>query len=187
MTRCHHRGAAAFLSAFALGSCADSKEPFLQPAFIGSPQVLAAMTHRARGERWELRSDSVEVHGPSGAVRRVALPGAATSASRDSCPPDLLLDRSGAAYVSSNAMPVLWRIDPASQDVRRMEIRLEEDEGRDIGFARLAWSTGGRVIYAVSSPPGALWRIDLDQGTASKVRPTAAGREGCDTAWSIAR
>jgi sugar lactone lactonase YvrE len=187
MKQCPARGLAAIVAAVSITSCADSREPLLLPAFAGSPEVLAAMTHRARGERWDLRASSVVVRGPSGVARAIELPGATVSGSRDSCPPDLLLDRSGAAYVSSNAMPVIWRIDPASHAVERLEIRLEEDADRDIGFSRLAWGTSGRTMYAASSPPGALWRIDLDHLSASKVRGTDRGRDGCDGAGSVAR
>ena len=30
----------------------------------------------------------------------------------DACPPGLAIDPSGAAFVSSSVLPVLWRIDP---------------------------------------------------------------------------
>jgi hypothetical protein len=76
------------------------------------------------------------------------------------CAPDLALGPNGEALVSSNVVPTLWRIDPATLTASRHELVLEEDRGRDIGFTGLVYSPVQGAFFAVSALHGSMWRID---------------------------
>ena len=167
---------AAFLP---LAGCTEITE--VSPA-AEAANVVRVQNDLTHGRQWQLGWGSVSIHdvAAEGARRTLALPGASQSGSRDSCPPDLLLSRTGVGFASSNAHPAIWRIVPDSLVVERLDIRVDADEGREFGFARLAWGPDERVMYAMSSPPGALWRIDLASATATRVQATATGMEACE-------
>src|SRR5687768_14581881 len=67
-----------------------------------------------RNRVWLLDRDGVSLyHNRTGQLlQRIALPGWTFVDRQFGCPPDLALDQSGAVFVSSNVLPVLWRIDP---------------------------------------------------------------------------
>ena len=102
-------------------------------------------------------------------VKSISLQGANLSASRDTRLPDMLLARSGAMIVSSNAQPSLWRISPERFEVERFDVEVDRDHDKDFGFSDLAWSADGRELHAVSAATGSAWRIDLARGKATKV------------------
>jgi hypothetical protein len=132
-----------------------------------SPQQVAL--DPARGLRWELRRDSVFVYDiETGALRRrVPLPGATFSASRDSCLPGMILGRLGAVIVSSNVHPRLWRISPARFEVEVLDIEVGSE--KEFGFSALAWGATEGTLYAAASPGRAKWLIDPAAGSAVEV------------------
>ena len=91
----------------------------------------------------------------------------------------MLLSRSGALIVSSNAQPSLWRISPSRFEVERYDIEVDSDRDKDFGFTGLTWGTDEKVLYAVGTPTGTLWRIDLVSARASKVDLSTSTREAC--------
>ena len=107
------------------------------------------------------------------------MPGAVFAGDRDSCPPDMLLSRSGAVIVSSNAHPRLWRISPAHFEVEVYDLALGSDNDKDIGFGDLEWGRSESVLLASASPAGAPWRIDLGTGVATKLATSVAARGPC--------
>ena len=115
-------------------------------------------------------------------VRRVELSGAILAQIHYTCLPDLALDRSGAAFVSSNAEPVLWRIDPASFELRRYDIVPEEDRNNDFGFTGLAFAGEEGVLFGASAVMGSLWRIELGSAKARKVALSSPIRGACGLA-----
>jgi hypothetical protein len=173
------------LSGLAIAACTES------PATMGEvPSSQAEGLHTAavrvrmdspRARRWELGWGAVFVYDVlSGQlVRRIPLTRASLSGARGTCRPDLVVSRSGAVIVSSNAQPVLWRIDPASFEVRRYDIALDSDRSKDFGFSALAWDADEKTLYAASAVMGTLWRIDLDTATASRIELTAPIRGAC--------
>jgi len=125
----------------------------------------------ARGRRWTLDWDGLAVHDvATGAlVRRVILPGAIFVGARDVAPPDLVLSRSGAALVSSNATARMWRVSPERFEVEVYDLALGSDEDKDFGFSSLKWGVGERALLASDSVTGSPWRIDLRSATAQKL------------------
>jgi hypothetical protein len=109
-------------------------------------------------------------------ARFVALPDWQWAGEPYGCTPDLVIGRMGEALVSSDVLPVLWRIDPRTFAVRKHELALDADTGRDVGFSRLSYSKD-RALLAVSDLHGTLWRIDLSRDKAQKLSGSVA--KGC--------
>jgi hypothetical protein len=89
------------------------------------------------------------------------------------CAPDLAVGPGGEVIVSSNVLPVLWRVDAATFKVTRHDLRLESDGGRDVGFSRLEYSRKTGAYYATSGVQRSVWRIDAGLGAAHKIRDGA--------------
>jgi hypothetical protein len=102
-------------------------------------------------------------------VARVDLPGWHWAGAPYGCTPALALGPKGEALVSSDVLPVLWRIDPETLAVSRHELTLDEDSGRDIGFSALAYSAKLGTFVAVACTGGARWRVDSFLKRAQKI------------------
>jgi len=127
----------------------------------------------ARDRIWLLGLEDVRVYDAEGKrlIKKIALPG--WSVARFACDPDMVLDGSGAAIVSSNVQARLWRIDADSLEVSDHTIRLQDRENWDVGFGALAIAADGTLL-ALTSVSESLWRIDLRKGSASMVAPVGA-------------
>jgi hypothetical protein len=127
----------------------------------------------ARNRIWLLGLDNVRVYDGQSKrlIRTIALP--SWSVARLACDPDMVLDRSGSAIVSSNVQSRLWRVDADSFEVREHPITLQGRERWDVGFAALAIGGDGTLL-ALTSVSKSLWRIDLVKGSASMTAPEAA-------------
>jgi hypothetical protein len=107
-------------------------------------------------------------------LRRVALPDWVVAGPGDACAPDLVLEPSGAAIVSSNVVPILWRVDPQRLEARPIFLKLDADTDKDVGFTNLAFAADGS-LNAAGATVASSWRIDVSAGTASKLLSPAAG------------
>lgn len=101
-------------------------------------------------------------------IRTVELPNWMLSTHEDMCLPDLAIDEHGAAFVSDNMQPKLWRIDPADFSIYERTVRRDAFRDLDAGFTALAIGEGG-VMFAAMAAPGLLWRIDTDVFRAENV------------------
>ena len=130
-------------------------------------QALRVKVDPARNRLWVLGLQDVFVYDISTkqAIRRVALP--AWSVAGIQCLPDMILDPSGSAFVSSNAEPRLWKIDAEGFSVKEHAIRLLGKENWDTGFGALAIGDDG-TLFGLSSFTGSLWRIDIARSSAKK-------------------
>ena len=131
-----------------------------------------------RNRIWLLGLEDVRVYDATSErlIRRVALPG--WSVARNACDPDLVLDESGSAIISSNVQARLWRIDGGTLTVSERDITLQERENWDVGFTALAPADNGKLL-AVTSLAGSFWSIDLDKGIALMAAPSAALQNLC--------
>jgi hypothetical protein len=168
MSKCH---AVIFVM---LAGCAESWAPVAEPSAVreeSAHEVLRVKEDRARGRRWELGWGAAYVYDVASGqlVRRIPLPRASFAAAREACLPDMLLSRSGALIVSSNANPALWRISPTRFEVELFDIAVDSNKDNDFGFSGLAWDVDEKVLYAASAVMGTLWRIDLESAAASKI------------------
>ena len=123
-----------------------------------------------RDRIWLLGVNNVRVYDGQSKrlIREIELPN--WSVARFACDPDMVLDASGSAIVSSNVQPRLWRIDASSLEVSEHAITLEGREGWDVGLGALAINTDGALL-ALTSVSESLWSIDLGKGSARMFVP----------------
>jgi hypothetical protein len=131
-------------------------------------QALRVQVDATRKRLWVLGMQNAYVYDidERQLIRRIALP--ARSVAGIQCAPDLILDRSGNAFISSNAEPRLWQISAADFSIKEHAIRMVGKEGWDSGFGALAFSADG-TLFGLSAFAGTLWRIDPARSSASQV------------------
>jgi hypothetical protein len=134
--------------------------------------ALRVRKDEARNRHWVLTLQGVRVYDAATKqlIREIALP--AWSVARIACDPDMVLDESGSAIISSNAEAKLWRVDGDSYAVGVRDIRLHEREQWDAGFGALAYSADGTLL-ASTHQGGTLWRVDIEKGSAHIVLANA--------------
>ena len=101
------------------------------------------------------------------------------------CTPDLAVDAQGAVVVTSNVVPVVWRIDPTTAQVTRHELALDADEGKEFGFTNIRYARHQRAFFAFSATQGSLWRIDPQLCRAQKIHQLDAPARECLAASSL--
>lgn len=153
----------------------------------GRPQAQfeVVRTDAARNRLWVLDQDSLTVYDGTNRrrLRRLILPDWVLAGPRDSCPPGLVLDSSGAAFVSSNVLPVLWRVGPQKFQLTRIDLALDADNDKEVGFTGLSFAGDGTLL-AAGATFGSRWRIDLRAATASKLASYPSSAAVCDAAVS---
>ena len=112
-------------------------------------------------------------------LRQIALPKWSVVPFDFACMPDMALDASGSAFISSNAQPKLLQIDADSFELKEHEIILRGKEQWDLGFGALAFAQDGTLL-ALSSPVGMLWSIDVGKASARIVEANASFRDVCE-------
>jgi hypothetical protein len=137
-------------------------------AGAGGADVLRVRHDAARNRTWLLGVDSVRVYDAASKhlIREVVLSN--WSVGRFVCAPDLAIDSSGAAVISSNVQARLWRVDADSFEVKEREISLQGKERWDVGFGALTFAADGSLLGLVSTG-GSLWKINVDKGSARVV------------------
>ena len=132
----------------------------------------------ARNRIWLLGLEDVRVYDAASErlISRVALPN--WSVARYGCEPDMVLDESGSAFVSSNVQARLWRIDGGSFTVNERNITLQGRGNWELGFTALAPAGNGKLM-ALTTPAGSFWSIDLEKGIAHMAAPAAALQNVC--------
>lgn len=155
-----------------------------QPAAAGnesratawSRHVLDAEHHRV----WVLNAAGVTVYDAiSGKAVRVLLPGWHYAGSPYGCLPAITLGPKGEALISSDVVPVLWRVSRDPLQVTRHELRLDADNDKDIGFTLIAHSPSDGGFVAASGPHGSVWRIDRELRNARKMMRRVPRGLGC--------
>ena len=142
--------------------------PLLKSHEQGEQRALRIKVDATRNRLWVLGLEHVYVYDITGKqlIRRVLLPN--RSVAGFVCSPDMALDRSGSAFISSNVESRLWRIDAEDFGIKAQEITLHAGAGRDIGFGALAFATDG-ALFALTAHEGSLWRIDAVTLIASEI------------------
>ena len=122
-----------------------------------------------RGRTWVLAGNGLFLEEAGKGRRRVELAGWQRIVEPYSCPPDIAMGPAGEAVVTSNAMPVLWRIDPVTLEVSVHALELDTDNDKDFGFSSLVYSKRAAAYFAVSDLGGSVWKIDASLRHARKV------------------
>jgi hypothetical protein len=150
--------------------------------------ALRTRTDTVRGRVWLLSTDGhvhVYDHLSKRLLRQITLP--AWFVVKTPCMPDLILDRSGSAFISSNLRPWIWRINADTFEVRVHEVSLRGREDLDFGFATLAF-TGKGALYGLSPSANSVWNIDVIGASANMVEFYSPPLEECAlTAQSLDR
>jgi hypothetical protein len=134
----------------------------------------------ARNRVWLLNLHGVFVYTTTtGKLVEVPLPSWQWVDAPDSCPPDLALGPEGEVVVTSNVVPVLWRIDPNTLAVSMHELALDADNNKDVGFSRLVYSSEHNTYFAVSDVHGSLWQIDRSLREGRKIDRVDMARGAC--------
>jgi len=133
----------------------------------GERDALRIKTDTTRNRVWVLGPDDVRVYDTAKRpIRRIILSN--WSVAHFICDPDMVLDGSGSAIISSNVPARLWRIDADSFEVTQHEISLQGKEQWDIGFGALAFAADGTLV-ALTASANSLWQIDLARASASLI------------------
>lgn len=176
---------ASILTAIALAGCSQETAPSQGTATAlaaGADALQDGLRLRrddARQRIWVLGLDDVRVYDARGKrlVKQIVLPG--WSVARFICNPDMVLDSSGSAIISSNAQARLWRVDGNTFELTVREIRMHEREQWDVGFGALALAADG-TLFGLTSSGGSLWRIDVGSGSAHLVHLKPSVLNVCD-------
>ena len=154
----------------------------LPAGWVQSEQpLLRSQVDAERGRLWAMTLDGVDLYDVDTRrkVAHIRLPDWVWAGEPYSCAPDLALGPAGEALISSNVVPTLWRIDPASLAVSRHELVLDQDTGRDVGFTALVYSMEQGAFFAASGLHGSLWRIDPLLRRAQKITLSAPIPRAC--------
>ena len=81
--------------------------------------------------------------------------------------------------VTSNVLPVLWRIDPETLAVSVHHVQLDADADKDVGFSGLVYSERHGAYFAISELHGSMWRIDPLLRRAQKIALSEPVRGAC--------
>jgi hypothetical protein len=124
-----------------------------------------------RNRLWVLTLDEVRVYDTAKnrkrLIRKIELPN--WSVAQFICNPDMVLDSSGSAIISSNVQAMLLLIDADSFELKAREITLREREQWETGFRALTFAADGSLL-ALASMGGSLWKIDVTNADANMIR-----------------
>jgi hypothetical protein len=164
-------GAASLLSLAACESNVVQQPPSVDLGAAGNNTFnLRYQVDAARERIWWLTREGVFIHSAAAPEKiPVSLPGWLWAGAAYSCLPDLALGPRGEAVVTSNVLPVLWKIDPETLAVSVHRLQLDADADKDVGFSGLAYSARDGAYIAVSELHGSLWRIDPLLRRAQKI------------------
>jgi hypothetical protein len=174
--------AVAVIAAAMLSACDDS----LQRERPTATKLEVVRADPARNRLWVLDLEVISVYDNTNGrrLRRIVLPEWMVLPKKYSCLPDLALDSSGTAFVSSNVLPVLWRIEPQRYEVTRIELALDTDTDKDVGFTGLSFAGDGTLL-AAGAMAAALWQIDTSAASARKIASYPSVASGCDPATLV--
>lgn len=165
----------------ALASAAPTVARSASTEALDDVTLLRTVHDSKRNQTWVLKRDGVYLHdaGTQALKARVELPGWIYARPGYACAPAIALDAQGAAVVSSNAVPTLWRIDPVTRAVSVHVPTLDADSGRDFGFSGLLYAADQGAFFATAASHGSLWRIDPLLRRAQKIPLSAPISGAC--------
>jgi hypothetical protein len=133
----------------------------------------------AAEQTWVLSVDGVYLQQAGKARVAVRLPEWHWAHEPYACPPAIAIGPRGEALVTSNVLPVLWKIDPETLAVTVHSLELDADSDKDVGFSGLVYSARDNAYFAVSELHGTLWRIDPLLRRGQKIALSEPVRGAC--------
>jgi hypothetical protein len=140
------------------------------------------LRYRAQPERaraWVIDADGLFLEEARKPRRAVRLPEWQWAGEPYACAPDIAIGPRGEGVVTSNVLPMLWKIDPETLAVTVHRVQLDADTDRDVGFSGLVYSERNGAYFAVSGLHGSLWRIDPLLRRAQKIAVSEPVRGAC--------
>jgi hypothetical protein len=153
-------------------------------AFSLASGIAAAdpLRYRAQPERaraWVLDAQGLFLEQAGKPRRPIGLADWTWAGEPYACAPDIAIGPRGEIVVTSNVVPVLWKIDPDTLAVSVHRLQLDADADKDVGFSGLAYSERDGAWFAVSELHGSLWRIDPILRRAQKIALSEPARGAC--------
>ena len=145
--------------------------------FLAALSLFSATA--AAEQTWVLNVDGVFAQQAGKARVAVKLPEWQWAHEPYACPPAIAIGPRGEALVTSNVLPVLWKIDPQTLAVTVHRLQLDADSDKDVGFSGLVYSARDGAYFAVSELHGTLWRIDPLLRRAQKIALSEPVRGAC--------
>src|SRR5688572_5676621 len=130
------------------------------------------------GRAWAIDAGGLFLEEARKPRRAVALPGWQW-AGQPYCAPDIAIGPRGDVVITSNVLPVLWKIDPDTLQVSVHRLELDADMDKDVGFSGLVYSERNGAYFAVSELTRTLWRIDPLLRRAQKIGLSEPLRGAC--------
>jgi hypothetical protein len=140
------------------------------------------LRYRSQPERaraWVIDADGLFLEEARKPRRAVRLPEWQWAGEPYACAPDIAIGPRGEVVVTSNVLPVLWKIDPETLAVSVHRLQLDADTDKDVGFSGLVYSERNGAYFAVSEQHGSLWRIDPLLRRAQKIALSEPVRGAC--------
>lgn len=134
----------------------------------GTSSMIRYQVDEARLRSWWLTREGVVLRSAEDERRAIALPGWIW-ADAPHCPPDLAIGPKGEVLVTSNVVPMLWRVDPQTLAVTVHSLALDADSDKDVGFAALVYSAEQMAFIAYSDTQRSAWKVDLALKGATKI------------------
>lgn len=149
---------------------------------VSSSAAADPLRYRQQAERartWVIDANGLVLEEAGKPRRAVSLPDWHWAAEPYACAPDIAIGPRGEAVVTSNVLPVLWKIDPETLAVSMHRLQLDADADKDVGFSALVYSERNGAYFAVSEQHGSLWRIDPLLRRAQKIALSEPVRGAC--------
>jgi hypothetical protein len=145
--------------------------------FLAAVSLLSGTA--AAEQTWVLSTDGGYLQQARKARIEIKLPEWQWAHEPYACPPAIAIGPRGEALVTSNVLPVLWKIDPQTLAVTVHRLQLDADTDKDVGFSGLVYSARDGAYFAVSELHGTLWRIDPLLRRAQKIALSEPVRGAC--------
>jgi hypothetical protein len=155
---------------------------FLAAILVSGNAAADNLRYRAqpeRGRAWVIDAGGLFLEEARKPRRAIQLPEWHWAGDAYACAPDIAIGPRGEAVVTSNVLPVLWKIDPDTLAVSVHRLELDADTDKDVGFSGLVFSERNGAYFAVSELTGSLWRIDPFLRRAQKVGLSESVRGAC--------
>ena len=155
---------------------------FLAAVLLLGNAAAEPVRYRAQPERdraWVIDAGGLFLLEARKPRRAIELPEWHWAGDTYACAPDIAIGPRGEVVVTSNVLPVLWKIDPDTLAVSVHRLQLDADHDKDVGFSGLAYSERNGAYFAVSELTGSLWRIDPLLRRAQKIALSEPVRGAC--------
>ena len=149
---------------------------------VASEAAADPLRYRVQPERartWVIDANGLFLEEARKPRRAIALPDWQWAGEPYACAPDIAIGPRGEVVVTSNVLPVLWKIDPDTLAISVHRLELDADTDKDVGFSGLTYSERHGAYLGVSEQHGSLWRIDPLLRRAQKIALSEPARGAC--------